>query len=72
MKVMCNTCGCRFDAPDNIRLAGMTPEKAILCEEVACPDCGSYDIYPDTAAGSRKAVKDQTSYENKVDILFKD
>ena len=46
--------------------------KSILCEEVACPDCGSYDIYPDTAAGSRKAVKDQTTYENKVDILFKD
>jgi hypothetical protein len=33
-----------------------------------CPNCGCYDIYPDTAEGVTRSVKDMTDYENTQEL----
>ena len=58
-KYFCNSCGkhfaCEFPERDKLR----------LLNDIVCPKCGAYDIYPDTTEGSRQAIKDYSEYENQ-------
>ena len=38
-----------------------------LPSSISCPECGAWDIYPDTAEGARQSVKDQLAHENAVE-----
>lgn len=51
-KYFCDSCGFRFesDNPDEL--------------SISCPDCGCWDIYPDTPEGAAASVKARTEYEN--------
>lgn len=57
-KYFCNTCGLHFES-----------EKT---DNVTCPNCGVYDIYPDTAEGASQSVKDLTDYENEIEFVDTD
>ena len=59
-KYFCNSCGCRFESE--------MPEYDAdgLRNDIPCPHCGAWDIYPDTAEGSEQAIRHQTEYENKI------
>lgn len=61
-KYFCNSCGYRFKSNLSER-----DENGIL-NEISCPHCGAWDIYPDTINGSRQAVKHLTEHENKLDL----
>ena len=63
-KYFCNSCGkhfaCEFPERDQLR----------LLNDIVCPKCGTYDIYPDNAEGSRQAIKDYSEYENQIEKYF--
>ena len=61
-KYFCNSCGWRFESE--------TPEydEEGLHNDIPCPHCGAWDIYPDTPEGSADSIRHQTEYENKVAI----
>ena len=53
----CGCCGHRFEHE--------LPERdghGIL-NEIACPECGARDVYPDTPAGAAASARDQMEYE---------
>ena len=64
-KYFCNSCGQRFESE--------TPEydEEGLRNDIPCPRCGAWDIYPDTAHGSAQAIRHQTEYENRLTELEK-
>ena len=59
-KYFCNCCDHRFESP--------LPERneAGLLNAISCPECGAWDVYPDTAEGAAQSVKAQVGYENKL------
>ena len=58
----CNDCGHHF--------ASDLPERDAngLLNDIDCPKCGCWEIYPDNPAGSDQAVKALTDYENAVEV----
>lgn len=62
-KYFCNSCGVHFEHA--------LPERDDngLLNDIVCPHCGVYDIYPDTEAGAAQSIKDLTDYENTVEIV---
>lgn len=58
-KYFCNCCGNHFE--------NALPEKDSvgLLNLIACPKCGDYDVYPDTAEGAKQSIDALTDYENK-------
>lgn len=59
-KYFCGGCGHRFTDPRPER------DENGLLNEIACPNCGAWDIYQDTPAGAAASVADQIAYENKI------
>lgn len=59
-KYFCGYCGHHFSSE--------LPElnEYSLHNSIACPECGSWDSYPDTEAGAEQSVKDLTDYENSI------
>lgn len=59
-KYFCGSCGLRFasDKPER-------DSKGFL-NDIPCPECGAWDIYPDTAAGAAASVRDQLDYEDRL------
>lgn len=64
-KYFCNSCGKHFacESPERAKLE--------LLNDIVCPKCGTYDIYPDTAEGSHQSIKDYSEYENQIEQYFK-
>ena len=58
-KYFCNSCGTHFENDMSER------DNNGLLNDIVCPHCGAYDIYPDTPRGATRSVKDMTEYENK-------
>ena len=58
-KYFCGCCGKHFESefPERNEMG--------LHNEITCPNCGVYDIYPDTPEGSAQSIKDLTDYENE-------
>lgn len=61
-KYFCDYCGRSFESS--------TPERDPLglLNDIACPHCGSFDIFPDTPEGHAASVAALTEYENKTEI----
>ena len=59
-KYFCNYCGNRFDSD--------LPERDEhgYMNDVYCPKCGGYDVYPDTPSGAKESIRHQTAYENRL------
>ena len=60
-KYFCGCCGYRFTSGKPER-----DENGFL-NDISCPDCGAWDVYPDTDAGANASVKDQMEYESEVE-----
>lgn len=56
-KYFCNCCGWRFESA--------LPEKDEhgLDNEIPCPHCGAWDIYPDTDEARTESVRRLSDYE---------
>lgn len=59
-KYFCGNCGRHFtsDKPEyepNGRL-----------NDIPCPECGAWDVYPDTTEGAAASVRDQLDYEDRL------
>lgn len=59
-KYFCGCCGHKFtsDKPER-------DSKGFL-NDIPCPECGAWDVYPDTPAGSAASVRDQLDYEDRL------
>lgn len=60
-KYFCGDCGHHFTSNKPER-----DENGFL-NDISCPECGAWDVYPDTDAGATASVRDQTGYENAVE-----
>ena len=59
-KYFCGCCGHHF-----VNSLPERDERGYL-NSIPCPECGAWDIYPDTPDGANQSVKDLTDYENKI------
>ena len=59
-KYFCNECGHHFTSNKPER-----DENGFL-NDISCPECGGWNVYPDTDAGAAASVKEQTEYENEI------
>lgn len=58
----CNSCGHHFasDIPERNEIGTLN--------DIPCPECGSWDIFPDTSSGSAAAIKEFNEYENEIEF----
>ena len=59
-KYFCDNCGRHFasDLPER--------DSRGCLNDIPCPHCGAWDIYPDTPGGAAASVRDQLDYENRL------
>ena len=59
----CGECGHRFDSD--------LPERDAngLHNDVWCPECGGYNVYPDTPDGAAQSAKDEIEYQAQLAVL---
>lgn len=59
-KYFCGNCGHKFTSEK--------PERDVQgwLNDIACPECGSWDTYPDTPEGVTASVRDQLDYEDRL------
>lgn len=60
-RCVCGSCGHLFASEIPLK------DERGLSNDVACPECGAWDIYPDTAAGAAQSMRDQLSYEEEAE-----
>lgn len=62
-RYFCNECGTRFmfNLPERDDLG--------LLNDIVCPRCGGYNVYPDTPAGAAASVRHTMQYENELNAL---
>ena len=51
-KYFCDSCGFRFESDNPNEFS------------ISCPDCGAWDVYPDTEEGAAQSRRSLTEYEN--------
>ena len=59
-KYFCNNCGNHFENELPLK------NHLGLLNDIVCPKCGAYEIYPDTAEGAAQSVDDTIAYENEL------
>ena len=59
-KYFCNNCGNHFENELPLK------NHLGLLNDIICPKCGTYEIYPDTAEGAVQSVADTIAYENEL------
>lgn len=59
-RYFCHECGHCF--------ASNKPERDDngFLNDISCPECGAWNVYPDTDAGAAASVKELTEYENET------
>lgn len=59
-RYFCNNCGVKFmfELPEKDKLG--------LFNNIVCPRCGGYDVYPDTPEGAAASVRHTIEYENEL------
>lgn len=59
-KYFCGNCGHRFtsDKPER--------DSRGYLNDIPCPECGAWDVYPDNPTGAAASVRDQTDYKNRL------
>ena len=60
-KYFCGGCGCKFTSDQPER------DSNGILNDIPCPNCGAWDIYPDTDAGRADSLRDQIEYYNKIE-----
>lgn len=62
-KFFCGNCGKKFSSE--------TPERDAhgFLSDISCPNCGAWDVYPDTKDGAAQSIKDLMDYEDKMVAL---
>ena len=61
-KYFCNSCGWRFESDQPER------DEIGLLNDIACPHCGAWDVFQDTAEGSRKSIRETECYEATIEL----
>lgn len=60
--LFCGDCGNYFTSEIPLR------NQRGMLNDISCPTCGGWNVYPDTPEGAAQSVRDEIAYQNEVDF----